>query len=168
MSPNISPSRRERVRHLQTAPALEVREVRNGDFFAWHDLFGAYLEESGLDITDRHALQVWHWISADPRKLEALVATRDGALLGFAHFHETVNPRTASLEVFIDDVYVLSRRERDDLGDELFAAVHAEAIERGASHLRWTACASNALQQRFSSRYGRPAGSDVYELALSA
>lgn len=163
-----SSARRTHVRHLQPAPSLEVREVRSSDFFAWHDLFGAYLEESGLDITDQHALQVWHWIAANPRKLEAFVALRDGMMLGFAHFHELANPRTAGLELFIDDVYVLSRRERDGLGDELFAAVHAAAIERGASRLRWTSCASNSLQQRFASRYGRPAGSNVYELALSA
>ena len=45
--------------------SIEVRPVRDGDFFAWLDLYAKYAEFYETELTDQKALVLWSWLT-DP------------------------------------------------------------------------------------------------------
>ena len=135
------------------------------DFFAWHDVFGAFREERGVELTERHALQVWQWIVEQPTRLEALVAESEGALIGFVHFRETVQPRSGDVALTVDDVYVVKSSRRNGVAGELVGAAAALASERGAVGIRLEAGEDDEIAQLLQDRAGAPTRTIVYTLA---
>lgn len=142
-----SNARRARGTERFRAAAAQVRPVVSRDFFAWHDVFGAYLEEQGISLTEHHALQVWQWIDESPARLEALVAEAGGSLSGFIHFHESVDPSMGTTRLTIVDLYVDSRFRRGGVAGELLGAVDALAAERGVSGVRLEADVDDEVAQ---------------------
>lgn len=134
------------------------------DFFAWHDVFGASLEEHGIELTEHHALQVWQWIDEQPARLEALVAEAEDGVSGFVLFHETVQPRSGDTVFVIDDLYVVRSARHGGVAGELIGAVDALASERGASGIRIESDDDEELAEALQDRQVTPRRAVVHTL----
>lgn len=166
-TPPAPNARRARGVRRFRATAAQVRPVVSRDFFAWHDVFGASLEEHGIELTEHHALQVWQWIDERPARLEALVAEAEGAINGFVLFHEAVQPKSGDTVFVVDDLYVVRSARRNGVAGELIGAVDALANERGASGLRVEAGDDEEIAEVLQDRQVAPRRAVVHTLVTS-
>ncbi|MGE0724447.1 MAG: N-acetyltransferase family protein, partial [Alphaproteobacteria bacterium] len=73
-----------------------------------------------------------------PRRIvDAVVAERDGRLVGFAFWHDGYELAHAARGVYMTDLYVAPAARRDGVGEALMAAVARAAKRRGRSFLWW-------------------------------
>jgi len=71
--------------------------------------------------------------------LRALVAEREGALIGYAFFHDAYESTYAQRGVYLCDLYVAPEARRSGAGRALAAGVAAAAKAMGRKFVWWTA-----------------------------
>ncbi|HEV7734611.1 MAG TPA: GNAT family N-acetyltransferase [Candidatus Binatia bacterium] len=82
------------------------------------------------------------------------VAELDGALVGYALYHDAYEPVYAARGVYMSDLMVTAAARGSGAGRALVAAVAAEARRRGASFVGWVSRAWNQDAQAFYRRLG--------------
>lgn len=83
-----------------------------------------------------------------------LVAERDGAVVGYALFHDAYEPVWAARGCYLSDLFVEDGARRSGVGRALVAGVAHAARERGASFVWLVSRAWNADAQAFYRRLG--------------
>jgi GNAT superfamily N-acetyltransferase len=86
--------------------------------------------------------------------LGALVAEQEGALVGYAFWHDGYDSGWAQRGVYLCDLYVAPEARRSGVGRALVAAVAREARASGRTFLWWASRAWNADAQRFYDTLG--------------
>ncbi len=85
---------------------------------------------------------------------EALIATLDGERVGFAVFHGTFSTWECLPGIWLEDLYVMPEHRRYGLGEALFRAVAAIAVERGCTRYGWVALDWNEPALGFYAKHG--------------
>jgi ribosomal protein S18 acetylase RimI-like enzyme len=83
-----------------------------------------------------------------PRRMELLVAEREGAIVGYATLLVQFSPWAAGEYLFLDDLYVSEDARGGGIGARLMRQVGAAALERGLE-VRWHVEHENQAAQRF-------------------
>lgn len=73
---------------------------------------------------------------ADPA-VEALIAERDGAAIGFAIFYKTFSTWTGKRGIWLDDLYVTPEARGSGAGAALLQALAGIAVDRGYARFEW-------------------------------
>lgn len=76
-------------------------------------------------------------LSASPPEMEALLAERDGAAIGFALFFPTWSTWRGRPGVHLEDLFVVPDARGQGIGRALLARVAAIAVDRGCARLEW-------------------------------
>jgi GNAT superfamily N-acetyltransferase len=84
----------------------------------------------------------------------AVVAERDGRIVGYASFATTYNTDIAARELWMHDLYVVPHARSRGVGRALVTAVAREAVRRGLPRLGWGVRGTNAGAMRFYRRLG--------------
>jgi GNAT superfamily N-acetyltransferase len=90
---------------------------------------------------------------ADPAA-EALVAERDGDVVGFALFFRTFSTWLCLPGLWLEDLYVSPAHRRAGVGRALLAHLAAVAVARGCGRLEWSALRWNEPALRFYDALG--------------
>ncbi len=85
---------------------------------------------------------------------EALVAERDGEVLGYALYFPTFSSFLTSTGVWLEDLFVRPAHRGEGVGGALLSAVAARVRERGGERLEWAALDWNELALGFYRRLG--------------
>jgi ribosomal protein S18 acetylase RimI-like enzyme len=93
------------------------------------------------------------WIFEDKR-LEALVAEDEGAILGIALFYEGLGTFRAKTFLYLEDLVIAEAARSRGVGEALMAALAREVVSRGALRLEWTVLDWNEGAIRFYERLG--------------
>lgn len=128
----------------KNSPATEIRALRSSDRARWDPLWQGYLRfyrhHLPGEVTDSAFARL-----TDPKgALRGLVAERDGALLGFAHYQ--FHPSTWAVRdyCYLEDLYVDPAARGGGVGGALIRAVYAEADRAHAATVYWLTQEFNA------------------------
>jgi len=103
---------------------------------------------------DTEAARLLSWIF-DERKLEALVAEKDGRVEGMAIFWEGLGSSfRARTLLYVEDLVVSERARGAGVGEALMAAIAREGVARGAMRIDWAVLDWNDGALRFYRRLG--------------
>ena len=151
-------------------PLLVIREVDASDFGAWKPLwdgYNAFYGRSGdtalaQDITR----ETWSRFLAADEPMHALVAERDGELLGLVHylFHRSTISRANSC--YLQDLFTVPTARGMGVGRALIEAVDVQAREGGAARVYWQTHETNATAMQLYDRLAEKSGFIVYRKPL--
>ena len=143
-----------------------VRPVRAGDRAAWNPLWQGYLTfyRSGLapEVTEA----TWQRFLDPMEPLYALVAERDGRLIGFTHYLLHRSTWAPVCYCYLEDLFVEPSVRGGGTGRALIAAVEAAARAAGASRLYWLTHETNETAQTLYNKVAERAGFIQYRKKL--
>lgn len=128
--------------------AVDVRPIEPGDHDAWAALFAAYREFYEIDEDPEAVERVWGWIQDVDHETNAVVATVDGKLAGFAHHRLYARPSEAGRGLFLDDLFTLPDQRGQGVARALISRLTEIARENGCVKVRWVTAEDNVVAQR--------------------
>jgi GNAT superfamily N-acetyltransferase len=143
---------------------LTVRPTTEADFDAWKLLYLGYGVFYKREMTEQTLATVWGWLMDPAHVLEGLVAERDGALVGLAHFREMPSPLRAQPVGFLDDMFVDPDARGAKVGEALFAELERITAARGWPVLRWLTADDNYRARVLYDRIGKKTSWNLYEM----
>ena len=147
--------------------SIEVRPVRDGDFFAWLDVYAEYARFYETELTDQKALVLWSWLT-DPEHEEAgYVAVDDERIVGLAHVREFARPLEGDRGLFLDDLFVVEEERGKGVGSALIQKARALAEERGLGVVQWITAHDNDTAQKLYDQVANRTQWVTYEIDLA-
>jgi ribosomal protein S18 acetylase RimI-like enzyme len=129
-----------------------VRDIHETDRAAWRILFTDYGTFYETAFDDAVLDGVWAWLMDAEHDLCAVVAERDGEVVGFAHYRRLPDTFTAGAGWFLDDLYVTPTDRGSGTGSALIDAVAERAASDGGGTLRWITAENNLRAQQVYDR----------------
>lgn len=149
---------------------LAIRLVTADDFAAWKPLwdgYNAFYGRSGATALPEEFTRVaWSRFLDPAEPMHALVAERDGQLLGLVHylFHRsTTNPANSC---YLQDLFTVPEARGLGVGRALIEAVYAKAREAGAARVYWQTHETNATAMQLYDKLAEKSGFLVYRKPL--
>jgi GNAT superfamily N-acetyltransferase len=141
--------------------AVLIRPAEPRDVPVLLDLFGELAEYERLTHELRATEPGLRAALFDPSPVaEALIAERDGAVLGYALYFATFSSFLTSTGIWLEDLFVRPACRGEGVGRALLAAVAAIVRERGGERLEWAALDWNELALGFYRRMGATTASE--------
>jgi ribosomal protein S18 acetylase RimI-like enzyme len=145
---------------------VSIRPVAPADRAAWRELFRAYGVFYETTFSDEVLDGVWGWLMDPDHEVHAIVAERDGDLVGFAHIRRLWDTFTAGPGWFLDDLYVAPEHRGTGVARALIERGYADAEAAGGGTFRWITAADNETAQLLYDRIATRADWVVYEKEL--
>ena len=145
---------------------LVIRPAAPGDRTGWEPLFLAYADFYRVDMTAETLGTVWRWIHDPAHVVEALVAERNGAPVGLAHYRAMPSPLRGATLGFLDDLFVDPAARGAKVGEKLLARLNEIATERGWRCVRWITADDNYRARSLYDRVAVKTGWNTYEMAV--
>jgi GNAT superfamily N-acetyltransferase len=146
---------------------IEVRPVRDGDFFAWLDLYTKYAEFYDTELTDQRALVLWSWLTAPEHEESGFVAVDGDRIVGLAHVREFARPLEGDRGLFLDDLFVDEEERNAGVGHTLIEHVRSLAQQRGLGVVQWITAQDNSAAQRVYDSVATRTSWVTYEIDLA-
>jgi GNAT superfamily N-acetyltransferase len=127
---------------------VTVRPVQPDDRAAWEPLWQGYLTFYEATLASEVTDATWRRFFDPLEGLGALVAERDGRLIGLAHYLLHRSTWAPVCYCYLEDLFVEPSVRGGGAGRALIAAVEGAARQAGASRLYWTTHESNQTAQK--------------------
>jgi GNAT superfamily N-acetyltransferase len=124
-----------------------VRAAQPGDREAWEPLWQGYLTFYKATLAPEITEATWRRFFDPLERLGALLAERDGKLIGLAHYLLHRSTWAPVCYCYLEDLFVEPSVRGSGAGRALIAAVEAIAREAGASRLYWSTHETNLTAQ---------------------
>jgi GNAT superfamily N-acetyltransferase len=143
--------------------SLMIRSVARTDFAQWLPLWEAYNRFYGRDPLPSEITQMtWSRFFDAYEPVHALVAEKDGQLLGLVHylFHRS----TISIEptCYLQDLFTKETARSKGIGRALIEAVYSQARIAGSVRVYWQTQESNLTAMKLYDRVAERSGFVVY------
>lgn len=123
---------------------IRVRTVVPQDESQWTALFAGYRSFYELPEDRRAVAATWEWIVRGAHGLTGLVATGDDDnLLGIANLRRFARPSTATLGLYLDDLFTAPAARGSGVATALLREASSIAANEGASVVRWITAPDN-------------------------
>ena len=132
-----------------------LRPPRADEFEAWYALYHGFSVAVDEEVTREVAQRVWAWIQHPEHPTKAIVAERDGELIGFAHYRPFPRTLYGNEACYLDDLYVLEEQRGSGLARALIDKVSEIAKQRGWTHVRWVTEEKNARARALYDKLAR-------------
>ncbi|WP_394763684.1 GNAT family N-acetyltransferase [Phenylobacterium sp.] len=145
---------------------LTIREVARGDHDDWLTLWDGYntfYGRSGPTALDPAITAVtWGRFFDASEPVHALVAERDGTLIGLVHylFHRTTT--SIAPTCYLNDLFTSAEARGGGVGKALIEAVYARARGAGSTRVYWLTHETNATARRLYDQVALNSGFLVY------
>lgn len=148
----------------------EIRDVVAGDYDAWRvlwDGYNAFYGRSGATaLAEDVTRTTWERFLDPSEPMHAIVAVRDGILLGLAHylFHRStilINPTC-----YLQDLFTAPEARGERVGRKLIEAVYERAKAAGSQRVYWQTHETNATAMRLYDAVAERSGFVVYRKLL--
>jgi GNAT superfamily N-acetyltransferase len=149
---------------------VRVRLVDQRDFAAWRPLwdgYNAFYGRSGATALPEEITRIaWSRFLDPAEPMHALVAERDGQLLGLAHclFHRSTTSSANSC--YLQDLFTVKEARGLGVGRALIEAVYALASEAGAARVYWQTHETNATAMQLYDKVAEKSRFVVYRKPL--
>jgi GNAT superfamily N-acetyltransferase len=151
---------------LTVAGDVTIRPLAQADYDAWLPLWDGYntfYGRSGPTALDPSITEVtWARFFDDAEPVHALVAERDGALIGLVHylFHRTTTMIMPTC--YLNDLFTSVEARGVGVGKALIEAVYARARAAGSTRVYWSTHETNATAQRLYDHVAEKSGFIIY------
>lgn len=147
-----------------------IRPIEEANFAAWKPLWDGYNAFYGrkgpaalpADITR----MTWSRFFDAYEPVYALVAERDGKLLGLAHYLFHRSTIQIQPTCYLQDLFTDETARGMGIGNALIETVYRRAIEAGCSRVYWHTHETNATAMMLYDRVAERSGFVVYRKAL--
>jgi GNAT superfamily N-acetyltransferase len=125
-----------------------VRAIRRADREQWAPLWRGYLTFYRAAASEEVANATWARIFDPLEPVHAVVAERDGELIGFSHYLFQRSTWFLNPQCYLQDLYVGEDKRGRGVGRALIGAVVGAAKEAGAARVFWNTHETNAVARR--------------------
>jgi len=146
--------------------AIVVRPLREADRPAWERLWAGYnafyeraIDEQTTDLT-------WSRFFDDREPVHALVAERDGVVVGLVHYLFHRSTSLIPLSCYLQDLFTAGDVRRQGIGGSLIEAVYERARAAGSPQVYWQTQETNHTARRLYDRLAERSGFIVYRRRL--
>jgi GNAT superfamily N-acetyltransferase len=143
---------------------FRVRAIRRADRERWAPLWRAYLTFYEVAQNPEVTNATWARIFDPLEPVHALVAERDGALIGFSHYLFQRSTWLLNPQCYLQDLYVGEDKRGQGVGRALIGAVVDAAKEAGAARVFWNTHETNAVARRLYDAVGKRSGFIQYRI----
>jgi len=147
-------------------PDFRVRAIERVDREQWAPLWRAYLDFYRAVESEEVTNAAWARIFDPLEPLHALVAERDGRLIGFSHYLFQRSTWLLNPQCYLQDLYVAEADRGRGVGRALIAAVVGAANEAGAARVFWHTHETNAVARRLYDAVAERTGFIQYRIEL--
>jgi GNAT superfamily N-acetyltransferase len=148
--------------------AVQVRRVLATDEAAWSRLYEGYRAFYTLDDDARAVSTTWEWVSTAQHGFIGLVASVDDELVGLAHLRRFARPSTATMGLYLDDLFTAPEARGSGVATALLEEAAALAAAEGASVVRWITASDNAAARRMYDRVAAATPWVTYDMKPAA
>ncbi len=152
------------------AGTVEVRPIVRSDFVEWSPLwdgYNAFYGRSGVTALDPEITRVtWDRFFDDDEPMRAMVAERDGALIGLVHyiFHRSTIMLTPNC--YLSDLFTTEAARGHGVGRALIEAVYEDAANAGCTRVYWQTHETNLTAMKLYDRVAERPGFVIYRKVL--
>jgi GNAT superfamily N-acetyltransferase len=143
-----------------------VRSVERSDFERWRPLWDGYNafygRSSATALPDEITRTTWARFFDDAEPVHALVAERDGSLIGLAHYLFHRSTISIADTCYMQDLFTSVAARGRGVGEALIEAVYAAAMNAGSQRVYWQTHETNATAMRLYDRVAERSGFVVY------
>ena len=155
---------------MATETDLRIRPPRQSDFDAWLPLWDGYNAFYGRTGETALPLKVtrntWSWFFDDAVPVFALLAERDGAVVGLVHYlyhRSTTRPEGTC---YLQDLFTAEDQRGKGVGRALIEGVYSAARKARIQRVYWHTHESNAAGRRLYDQVAQHSGFIVYAVDL--
>lgn len=147
-----------------------IRPVEPGDYAVWRvlwDGYNAFYGRSGLTaLADEITQLTWQRFLDPSEPVHALVAERDGAMVGLVHFLFHRSTILVAPTCYLQDLYTVPAARGRGIGRALIEAVYDRARATGSQRVYWQTHESNTTAMALYNRLAERSGFLVYRKSL--
>jgi GNAT superfamily N-acetyltransferase len=146
--------------------SVSVRFVEASDHDAWKPMWDDYNAFYGrvgpTALAEDISLVTWQRLLDPNESVHGLVAVRNGALVGLAHYlyHRTTS--RSEPVCYLNDLFTRNEFRGEGIGRALIHAVYEHARRDGARRVYWQTHETNAVAMRLYDAVARRSGFVVY------
>lgn len=148
-----------------------MREVEQSDFAQWKPLWDGYNAFYGRKdqtaLPEATTLSTWSRFFDAYEPVHALVAERDGQLLGLAHFLFHRSTITIEPTCYLQDLFTLESARGKGVGRALIHELYRRARRAGCSRVYWLTHETNYTAMKLYDRVADKSGFVVYRKNLA-
>jgi GNAT superfamily N-acetyltransferase len=149
---------------------LNVRPVAHADFDQWKPLWDGYNAFYGRHgataLPHEVTLQTWSRFFDAYEPVHALVAERDGRILGIVHYLFHRSTISIAPNCYLQDLFTLESARGQGVGRALIEAVYHRAQQAGSPRVYWHTHESNATAMQLYDKVAEKSGFVVYRRIL--
>ena len=149
---------------------IKVRPVQASDFAAWSTLWDGYSafygRSGGTALAPEITRMTWSRFFDAYEPVHALVAERDGELLGLVHYIYHRNTTMIGPTCYLQDLFTVENARGKGVGRALINAVYARAKEAGSPRVYWLTHETNLTAMKLYDAVAERSGFVVYRKAL--
>jgi GNAT superfamily N-acetyltransferase len=150
--------------------ALAVRPIAPADFEAWLPLwegYNAFYGRSGATALPQEVTRTtWARFFDDAEPVHAMVAERDGRILGIVHYLFHRSTTLIGPNCYLQDLFTDAAARGSGVGRALIEAVYEAARAAGGTRVYWHTHESNATARRLYDQVAVNGGFIVYGRAV--
>jgi GNAT superfamily N-acetyltransferase len=143
-----------------------IRDPRDGDQAEWLRLWQGYLDFYSTALAPEVTRATWDRILDPESRLSCRVASRGGALGGFAVWHHHVASWSLQDDCYLEDLYVDPGLRGAGLGRALIDDLIGVARDRRFGRIYWHTNATNSRARALYDRYAPADGHIRYRFRL--
>jgi GNAT superfamily N-acetyltransferase len=125
-----------------------IRFAKSDDYAQWRPLWDGYNRFYGrYDATalpEEVTAQTWARLLDPAEPMHALVAERDGALVGLAHYHFYRSTLLLKDDCYLQDLFTDPHCRGEGVGRRLIETIYETARSRGLARVFWMTQQTNA------------------------
>jgi len=149
---------------------ITIRPVTPADFHQWKPLWDGYNafygREGATSLPDHITNSTWIRFFDAYEPVHALVAERDGKLLGLVHFIFHRSTISIAPTCYLQDLFTLESARGAGVGRALIEAVYARAQEAACSRVYWLTHETNETAMKLYDKVAEKSGFVVYRKPL--
>ena len=151
---------------MSGAGALIVRPIGEADHEAWLPLWEGYNSFYGRSgptaLAEEVTRTTWARFFDPSEPVHALVAERDGRLVGLVHYLFHRSTTAIGLTCYLQDLFTDANARGGGIGRALIEAVYARARAAGSSRVYWQTHETNQTAMRLYDQVAEKSGFIVY------
>lgn len=150
--------------------ALEIRPIAPADRDAWQPLwdgYNAFYGRSGETALDPAITEAtWSRFFDPGEPVHALVAVREGELLGLVHYLFHRNTSSIAMTCYLEDLFTVPAARGTGVGRALISAVYEAARAEGSARVYWHTQFTNSTARALYDQVSDDASFMVYRKTI--
>jgi GNAT superfamily N-acetyltransferase len=149
---------------------IVVRNVGPNDFVEWKPLWDGYNAFYGREgktaLPDEITKLTWSRFFDGYEPIHALVAERDGKLLGLVHYLFHRSSTGLSSNCYLQDLFTVESARGQGIGRALIEEVYRRAAQAGSGRVYWQTHETNATAMKLYDKLAEKSGFIIYRWDL--